>query len=70
MSKFYNKTISPACKYCVHSNILAYSDDTICKYKGVTESDFSCKNYKYDPLKRIPNLPKSQNNYSKSDFEL
>ena len=70
MSKIFNKKISPACKYCIHSTPLSFTDDMVCKYKGVTESNSSCRKYKYDPLKRQPSTLVLEKNYSKSDFEL
>ena len=70
MSKLFNKQISPACKYCLFSEGLAFSSDMICKYKGITESDSSCRKYRYDPLKREPTSVVLERNYKKSDFEL
>ena len=70
MSKLFNKKISPACKYCRFSTELAFTNDMICKYKGVTECDNSCRKYRYDPLKRQPHTLLIEKNYKKSDFEL
>ncbi len=70
MAKLFNKEISPACKYCLHSSKLAFTNDMICKFKGVTECNNSCRKYKYDPLKREPSSVKIEKNYKKSDFEL
>jgi hypothetical protein len=42
----------------------------ICKLKGITEYNSSCRKYKYDPLKREPSSIKIEKNYKKSDFEL
>lgn len=70
MSKLFNKEISPACKYCVYSSALAFSNDMICKHQGITDADNSCRRYKYDPLKREPKSVKIEKNYTKSDFEI
>lgn len=70
MAKLFNKEVLPACKHCLHSTDLAFTDDMICKYKGITESDNSCRKYKYDPLKREPSSARIEKNYKKSDFEL
>lgn len=68
--KFFGSNIEPACGYCKKGR--ANSDDSmiICKNKGIVEAFFSCKNFEYDPLKRIPSPQATLPTYSNEDFML
>ena len=71
MSKIgFNKKLQKSCAYCVHSKILEFSNETVCKKRGVTEVRDYCRSYKYDPLKRVPQKAKISDNYSAEDFKL
>ena len=66
----FNKKLPPSCEYCMHGSRLEYGGDILCKKHGVTELRDYCRSYKYDPLKRIPQMPKISENYKPEDFEL
>ncbi|MEI6578939.1 MAG: hypothetical protein WCN92_05680 [Eubacteriales bacterium] len=64
------KTISPACTYCVHGRLSPDKLSVLCIKKGVMLPTSSCRRFIYDPLKRqpqrLPRLPK----FNAEDFEL
>ena len=44
----------PRCEYCMQGRLSADGESVLCPKKGVMDKDFSCKKFKYDPLKRVP----------------
>lgn len=70
MSSFFNKKLPRSCKYCVYGKCSSFSDEVLCSKYGVTNAYDSCRKYKYDPLRRIPEKVKVADNYSLEDFEL
>lgn len=71
MSKpIFNKKIHKACKYCEHSVSAAFSNEMLCKKRGVTSPDDHCLNYKYDPFKRVPARQTIDKDFSKEDFSI
>lgn len=71
LKKLFNKNdITPSCSYCTHGKISPNAELILCNKKGVVELDFSCKKFKYDPLKRQPRRPKSIDKFEQSDFTL
>lgn len=68
--KAFNKKLSHRCEYCVNSKALDGSNEVICKKRGVVDRQDSCRHYKYDPLKRVPDTAKISKNYTPEDFSL
>jgi len=66
----FNKKLPHSCEYCVYGNRLEFANEILCKKRGVTEFRDRCRKYKYDPLKRIPQMPKISENYNPDDFKL
>lgn len=66
----FNKKLPHSCEYCLHSTLLEYTKETVCKKRGVTGLKDSCSSYKYDPLKRTPKRAEISDNYSPEDFNL
>lgn len=66
----FSEKIRPMCIYCQHAKPSIGDDDhMVCPHKGVVTFDFSCRKYKYDPLKRIPRRPPLPDfDYDKKDF--
>lgn len=54
MSKKILAATEPRCEYCRMGKLSADGNSILCPKKGVMDKDFSCKKFKYDPLKRIP----------------
>lgn len=66
----FNKKLPRSCEYCVYGSQLEFDNEILCKKRGVTELRDSCRQYKYDPLKRTPKMPQISENYKPEDFEL
>lgn len=66
----FNKKIPHSCEYCVYGTELEFEKEILCKKHGVTELRDSCRSYKYDPLKRKPQMPQISENYKPEDFKL
>jgi len=62
--------MEPKCKYCDNSTMLDDSSFLICANRGVVETDYSCKKFKYNPLKRAPKPEPKLQQFNKEDFEL
>ena len=46
------------CLYCEHAAETYDPELMSCDLKGVVKSGFVCRKFLYDPLKRIPRIPK------------
>ena len=71
MKKLFGKKDIPAsCSYCVHGRIAPNKESILCKKAGLVDVDYSCKKFKYDPLKRQPRRPKPIVKYDEEAFSL
>ena len=70
MRTAFDRNVSPACEYCCYSKRLTAPEEMLCSKQGVVRSNYSCKQFKYNPLKRIPKKTISAGEYSKSDFSI
>lgn len=70
MAHVFNKKLPHFCMYCVFGKSSLFTGEVLCKKHGVTGSRDSCRHYKYDPLKRIPEQVKIADNYTPEDFSL
>ena len=68
--KVFNKDLPHYCEYCAHGSHSEFSNEILCKKRGITDRKDSCKSYTYDPLKREPGKIKIAENYTPEDFEL
>ncbi len=66
----YDRERTPLCTYCEYVRLSRDKKVLYCKYKGIVVEDYSCKRFKYDPLKRIPRPPVKLPTYSADDFKL
>lgn len=64
------KKYPPACKYCCHGRLSPNEKTVLCIKKGITEPDYKCRKFGYDPLKRRPQLPPQPISADKKEFEL
>lgn len=67
---FGKKDISASCSYCTHGRIAPNKESILCKKSGLVDVDYSCKKFKYDPLKRQPTRPRPIVKYDEEDFSL
>lgn len=68
--KLFGKDIRPACSYCMKGTVAVDGVNIFCTRKGIVSSDYSCRRFKYDPLRRIPNIPKDLEKFSAEDFKI
>lgn len=67
----FNKMLEPRCAYCSRGSMAPTGTEFLCPVKGLVQSNFSCKKFDYDPLKRQPkNGPKLPDGFTASDFSL
>ena len=50
------KRCEKRCEYCAWADKTA-GGDMLCYYHGPVDKDNSCRKYKYDPFKRVPERP-------------
>lgn len=67
---FGKKDISASCSYCVHGRLAPNKESVLCKKSGLVDLDYSCRKFKYDPLKRQPVRPRPIIKYEEEDFSL
>lgn len=67
----FNKKIEPSCMYCRFGHDIG-KDQIMCEKKGIMDSMSACRRFKYDPLKRTPELRVhiSSSNLTEDDFKL
>lgn len=66
----FNKKQEKYCKHCIHGKTLEYTGEVFCKKRGFVSPLTKCRKYKYDPIKRTPQVAKLNTAYKKDDFVL
>ncbi len=66
----YGKTIAPACEYCAHGTPATAPSLILCTKRGAVSPQYHCRNYQYDPLRRVPKRMPKLPSFSKEDFSL
>ncbi len=71
MSRNLTREHDPRCEYCKYGKLSADGDKVLCPKKGIMDKYYSCKKFRYDPLKRVPdtNAPEFMT-FSPEDFAL
>lgn len=67
-SKYFDKTVMPACKYCEHCREINGGTEFFCVKCGFVDGNDQCRSYKYDILKREPDVVSVPRNHKKEDF--
>ena len=70
MKKIFGSGISPKCIYCETGINTKDGKEVLCRRMGVMQSDSFCKKFKYDPLKRQPEVLKMLSGFKEEDFSL
>lgn len=70
MKRLCNKNITPACEYCAVGRNLKEKGVILCIKRGVVKSDFHCKKFKYNPLKRVPKSNNFPTEFNNKDFSI
>lgn len=66
----FNKSTKKSCLWCIYAKKSEYTEEIFCKKRGVTTANDYCRKYKYDPLKRKPDVQRIAGNFSNDDFLL
>ncbi|MBR3998640.1 MAG: hypothetical protein IKI93_09910 [Clostridia bacterium] len=48
--------IEKYCKYCEKAKTLSDPDRMLCEKRGIVSAGYSCRLFRYDPLKRTPKI--------------
>lgn len=67
---FDKKKYSSCCANCFFGRMPKDKSAVLCERKGVVDPSSSCRHYKYDPLKRVPQKTLICADYSEDDFKL
>lgn len=70
MAKLYGNAVIPRCIYCEHGSAVQESDHINCRYKGVVTDGYSCRRFRYDPLKRVPHSLPALPRFTQEDFSI
>lgn len=71
-SRFFDREIDPACRYCAVGTPNVDKDFVLCPKRGVMAADEHCGAFRYDPLRReIRRAAKlDTGGYRPEDFQL
>ncbi len=70
MKKIFGSGISPKCIYCETGINTKDGKEVLCRRMGVMQPDSFCKKFRYDPLKRQPEVLKMLSGFKAEDFSL
>lgn len=70
MSSLYRRDLPRSCATCMYGQASVFEEESLCAKRGVTKRGDSCRRYRYDPLKRIPQKKKLADDYRPEDFSL
>ena len=59
-----------ACKNCLHGRFSFDGMRILCIQNGVVDFEFSCRKYRYNPLKRVPRRAPLLPTFNSEEFEL
>lgn len=67
----FRKKIDRSCSYCLHCAKLN-NDQVLCAKRGIMPLNGQCRQFRYDPCKRIPGKPKALDlgKYEHEDYSL
>ncbi len=68
--KLFGNKIEPSCCYCEVGKETADKQMVLCQKCGIVAPYYSCKHFKYAPLKRIPRKTGVLPKFTKDDFAL
>ena len=71
LTMLFRKKIDRYCVYCAFAGKVN-DEQMICQKCGIVPSGHHCRRFRYDPLKRVPAKPKTQDftQYNDKDFSL
>lgn len=66
----FSDKIEPSCEICARGKPSNDNSKILCQKKGIVDSCFHCRAFKYDPLKRVPHHMPPLPTFDKDDFKL
>ena len=71
MKMLFRRDIEPMCEYCRYGTALS-RDEIGCVKVGITSPGENCRKFRYDPLKREPEVRAKVDSrrFTQEDFEL
>lgn len=70
MSKKIFGDVEPKCAYCEYGQRTPDGSRILCVKKGIFDLNYSCKKFRFDPLKKVPGPAPELPEFSPEDFEL
>lgn len=67
---YFGKDITPSCQYCENGKMTKDGLMVLCSRIGIVYKEYSCKKFRYAPLKRIPKRPIFLTPPDESEFRL
>ncbi|MCL2488047.1 MAG: hypothetical protein FWE80_05120 [Oscillospiraceae bacterium] len=68
--KLFGNNIQPACEVCLFGRRAVDGKTVLCPQRGVVPLYYSCRRFKYDPLKRMPRRNPSLPKHRAEEFTL
>ncbi|MGI5959533.1 MAG: hypothetical protein ACOX60_08970 [Massiliimalia sp.] len=68
--KLFGSHIEPSCSYCKSGKKTSDKQMVLCNRYGVVAPYYSCRWFRYAPLKRVPRRHQVLPEYQKEDFSL
>lgn len=68
--KLFDKEQPRKCEYCLYGRPSETSQDVYCEKRGVVKKNDLCRKYRYDALKRTPNVQKITGDFTPEDFSI
>ena len=67
---FFSKDIIPSCEYCEFGKKSIDDKMVLCPKKGIVSPYYSCRIFRYSPLKRLPRRTPKMPSFDNLDFTL
>ncbi len=68
--KLFGNHIEPSCETCALGTLSSDGESVLCRHAGAPSKHYSCKRFRYDPLKRTPHREPTLLTFNASDFSL
>lgn len=56
-SEFGDADLPRVCRFCERAALINDDENVLCSERGIVSSEYCCRKYSYDPLKRAPKIP-------------
>ena len=67
---FFNDDVAHSCSVCARCRPAPTENEMLCIVKGIVPSDYLCRKFRYDPLKREPREAAFNSGFSAEDFKI